>query len=92
MQNKYVREKVTQILWKKINIKNVTCNLYANCESIFFSKIDIYDMLKHVILFNYLTIYVLKYIIFMLFAYLLVNCVMLTPKNVEYSNNIITSH
>jgi len=32
----------------------------------------------------YIRIYVLKYIIFMLFVYLLINCVILTLRNVEY--------
>jgi len=46
------------------------------------------------ILFIHLGIYVLKHVIFMLFVNLLINCVILALKNVEYQfntnlNNII---
>jgi len=39
------------------------------------------------ILFIYLKIYVLRYIIFMLFVYLLINCVILKLRNIEYEFN-----
>jgi len=51
----------------------------------FFSKINIYRILKQHIFYLF-RIYILKFIIFMLFVYLLIKYI-LTLKNIEYKFN-----
>lgn len=72
------------------NINIILKNEYKKCnpdtiskqtvEAYFFNKINIYIKLT-CILFIY---YILKHIIFMLFVHLLINCIILTLKNVKY--------